>query len=554
MGHNFVGGNREQLYLLPPSVTDWLPGDHLAWFVIDVVDQLDLSRFERRYRADGRGGAAYDPALMVAVLIYAYCVGERSSRRIERRLIEDVAFRVVAANVTPDHATLARFRAGHEAAIEELFAQVLALCVAAGLVTVGVVALDGTKMEASASMQANRDADGLEKAMRRQAHRILEEAAAVDAAEDAEFGDRRGDELPPEWADRSKRLARLRAAKARLEEMTGDATSGEATQHTGDNEGECDVADNPDSPDGDVDGDVVSGCSRTRRSSGATARVNVTDPDSRLLKRRGGYCQGYNAQAAATENQVIVAAKLADGHDVQAFDEMVELTKRNLLAAGAGCPIEALVADAGYYSTHNASRDVGVPVLIATRSARHRTPDTDTDDRSDTDADRDGTDVDGDDDQVDPIEAAQRAEATLTARRAGVLQRVVDGELSINAAARELGLCWKTTRDLLARYQADGAAGIVRRRRANGEGPNPDTHAARDRRVKAEMDARLADPVGHARYKKRSQTIEPVFGQIKDPRGIRRFQRRGRTACESEWQLITATHNVLKLWRTAAAA
>jgi hypothetical protein len=293
----------------------------------------------------------------------------------------------------------------------------------------------------------------------------------------------------------------------------------------------------------------------------------VTDPDSRLLKRRGGFCQGYNAQASVTENQIIVAAKVGASHDVQEFVAMVELTKQNLAAAGAGCPIEALLADAGYYSTSNASHDAGVPVLIATRSGRHRdTPPagadadpepTDDGDGDDTDhTDRDGVDTDCDEvEPVDPVKAAERAEAQLTARRVRVLQRIVAGELSINAAARQLGLHWKTVRDLLVRYQRDGAAGVVRKRRANGEGPHPGRDPANtDRRVKAEMNARLADPLGQARYKKRSQTIEPVFGQIKDPRGIRRFQRRGQHACQSEWQLICATHNILKLWRASQTA
>ena len=141
---------------MPPSVADWLPEGHLAWFVLDVVAELDLSGFTADYRADGRGGAVYDPSAMLAVLLYAYCTGERSSRRIERRLVEDVAFRVLAANQSPDHATLARFRRRHQDAIAGVFGQVLGLCVAEGLVDAGVVAIDGTKIAANASAWANR--------------------------------------------------------------------------------------------------------------------------------------------------------------------------------------------------------------------------------------------------------------------------------------------------------------------------------------------------------------------------------------------------------------
>jgi transposase len=542
------------LYLMPPSVEEWLPGGHLAGFVVDVIGEVDLSGFVDGYRADGRGGAAYDPVLMAAVLVYAYCVGERSSRRIERRLVEDVAFRVVAANVTPDHATIARFRARHEDAIEGLFIEVLLLCRLAGLVQAGLVALDGTKMEASASMQANRDADGVERALRREVRRIMAEAAAVDAGEDAEFGDRRGDELPPELADRSQRLARLRAARAKLDAMAGGNGGGSGTdadQSSGGGAGEPSRGEGLPRPADDPG----SGPARGRRRPKAKARVNLTDPDSRLLKRRGGFCQGYNAQAVVNENQIIVAAKVVDGHDVEAFSEVVELAKHNLAAVGAGCPIEAVVADAGYYSTANATHDAGVPVLIATRAGRHRQPvanGTDTDNTDDAEPeDRADADDASDADVIDPVTAAETAEIELACGRAEVLQRVINGASSINAAARELGIDWKQARDLLVRFQADGVAGIRRKRRANGEGRSPAHKATRDQRARAAMNARLADPAGQARYKKRSQIVEPVFGQIKAPRGIRRFQRRGHNACHSEWMLIAATHNLLKLWRAA---
>ena len=163
MAVNVRCGDMDQLMLMPPSVRDWLPEDHLAFFVLDVVAELDLAEFFAAHRADGRGGSAYDPAMMLAVLLYAYCTGERSSRRVERRLIEDVAYRVLAANQQPDHATLARFRRRHQDAIASLFGQVLALCVKAGLVNAGVVAVDGTKIAANASFFANRKREALTK-------------------------------------------------------------------------------------------------------------------------------------------------------------------------------------------------------------------------------------------------------------------------------------------------------------------------------------------------------------------------------------------------------
>ena len=194
MAYNFLPAQRDQVYLMPPSLSEWLPGDHLAFFLLDVVGQLDLSGFYEHYRNDGLGHPAYEPSVMVSVLLYAYCVGERSSRRIERRCAEDVAFRVVSANQVPDHATIARFLKANEQALCALFCQVLALCHAAGLLKVGTVALDGTKMAANASAQANRT--------RQQVGAALAEAIATDEEEDARYGAARGDELPPSWPAR----------------------------------------------------------------------------------------------------------------------------------------------------------------------------------------------------------------------------------------------------------------------------------------------------------------------------------------------------------------
>jgi transposase len=210
MAQNFLSCDREQELLLPPSLREWLPEDHLAWFVLDAVEAMDLGPFYLAYRADGHGRAAHDPAMMVALLLYAYAVGERSSRGIERRCQEDIAFRVIAANQAPDHATVARFRVRHQDALAGLFGQVLALCARAGAIQVGVVAVDGTRMKADAADRANFSYEQL-------AREILAEADAVDAAEDAQFGDKRGDELPPELADRKTRKARLKEAKERLE-------------------------------------------------------------------------------------------------------------------------------------------------------------------------------------------------------------------------------------------------------------------------------------------------------------------------------------------------
>jgi transposase len=192
MAYNFLRGDRDQPFLLPPDLRDWLPAGHLAWFILDVVDQLDPAPFCRPYRDDGHGHPAYDPKTLLGVLLYAYCIGVRSSRQLERRCQEDIAFRVLAANQTPDHVTIARFRARHETALAGFLVESLKLCAAAGMVRVGTVALDGTKLAANAADKANRTHDKLEA----EVAEILRQAAAADQCEDRLFGDALGDELP----------------------------------------------------------------------------------------------------------------------------------------------------------------------------------------------------------------------------------------------------------------------------------------------------------------------------------------------------------------------
>jgi transposase len=210
MPQNFLECDREQAFLMPPDPREWLPEGHLAWFVLATVEEMDLAAFYASYRVDGWGRAAFEPKMMVALLLYAYASGQRSSRGIERRCVEDVAYRVIAAHQTPDHATVARFRVRHEASLADLFTEVLLLCKEAGLVTVGVIAIDGTKVHANASHHSNLDYEQL-------AREILKEAAEVDAAEDELFGDARGDELPPEFQFTGELRKRLREAKQRLD-------------------------------------------------------------------------------------------------------------------------------------------------------------------------------------------------------------------------------------------------------------------------------------------------------------------------------------------------
>jgi transposase len=209
MAYNCLRGDRDQPFLLPPDLRDWLPEGHLAWCILDVTDQVDLAPFYRAHRADGHGHPAYDPKTLLGVLLYAYATGVRSSRQLERRCHEDIAFRVLAANQAPDHVTIARFRVRHETALAGFLVESLKLCAAAGMVKVGTVALDGTKLAANAANTASRTLDKLE----REVAEILRQAAEADQRDDLEHGQARGDELPEALASKASRLARLRAGQ-----------------------------------------------------------------------------------------------------------------------------------------------------------------------------------------------------------------------------------------------------------------------------------------------------------------------------------------------------
>ena len=220
MPQNFIEADREQAFLLPPSLRDWLPEDHLAWFVIAAVDEIDLAAFYGAYRADGHSRAAYDPAVIVALVLYSFAIDERSARGIERHCRQDVAYRVICGNRVPDHATIARFLVRHESALADLFSSVLRLCDRAGLVASGIVAIDGTKFHANASRDANVDYDQI-------AREVIADAIAIDEAEDEIHGDARGDELPEELQSEAGRRAWL----ARELSRDRTATDSEEPEH-----------------------------------------------------------------------------------------------------------------------------------------------------------------------------------------------------------------------------------------------------------------------------------------------------------------------------------
>jgi transposase len=363
MAQNFLSCDRDQVLLLPPDLADWLPADHLARFVIETVDELDLSGVYAYYRADGHGRPAHDPAMMVALVLYNYAVGVTSSRAVERRCAEDVACRVISANRRPDHATIARFLIRHREALSELFLQVLALCQRAGMVVVGTIAVDSTKFAADASADQNRTYEGL----REEARRIIGQAIETDAREDELYGDRRGDELPAELADPRTRKARIRELleQARLEREQSDAERAAVVAR--DQEHLAKTGKHAGRPPKQ---DLTYGQRRQHNK-----KYNLTDPDSGVVRHRGMLMQGYNVHAAVGDGQVILATSVSGvSPDGGQLAPTVELARRNLARSQITDSIEQVLADSGYWQTkqvtamRQAGIDVLVPPLIRARS------------------------------------------------------------------------------------------------------------------------------------------------------------------------------------------
>jgi transposase len=346
MAQNFIACDRDQVLLLAPDLREWLPAGHLARFVIETVSELDLSGVYGYYRLDGRGHPAHEPTMMVALVLYAYAVGVTSSRAIERRCVEDVAFRVISANQQPDHATIARFLVRHREAISELFWGVLGLCRRAGMLRVGTIAVDSTKLAANASVHENRTFDGL----REEAERIIEEAIETDRREDELYGDKRGDELPPELADPRTRKARIRElleqARAEREQVEAERAALHERQ-----------AQREQTPRGQRrSGRPPVARPSSRQQTVLARRYNLTDPDSGIVRHRGMMMQGYNVHAAVADGQVIIATQISGiSPDGGQLEPMVDAADQAL--ARVGVPEAGLVlADTGYWDAAQIAR------------------------------------------------------------------------------------------------------------------------------------------------------------------------------------------------------
>lgn len=436
----------EQDFLLPPSLREWLPEDHLSYFVSDLIDQLDLSQIEQHYEGEERGYPPYHPRMMTKVLVYGYCVGVFSSRRLEKRLSEDIAFRVLAAGNEPDFRTISEFRRIHLKALEGLFVQVLQLALKLGAMKLGRVAIDGTKIKANASKHKAMSYERMlreEQRLREEVKQLLAEAEQTDKDEDKRYGrNRRGDALRAELGRREERLKRIAEAKKAL-----DARARAEAEQKDQNS--------------DKNGRPGAGSKRGRRAAAQPkpkAQHNFTDPESRIMKGPDGFVQAYNAQAAVEPAlQLIVGQALTQqANDKQQLIPMIERVREQ-----AGQKVQQVLADSGYCSEENLRKAAKkkVDLYVATGKQKHN----------------------------QPVPSSPRS-------------RIPKSATLVERMKRKL--------------MSKAAQGI---------------------------------------YARRKSIVEPVFGQIKQAQGFRQFLLRGVGKVRSEWALVCATHNMLKLYRACTA-
>lgn len=451
MARHFRAPERRQKALLPADMMEWLPEDDIVHLIVEAVGMMDLSKFEASYKLGRAGQAPFAPGMLLALLIYAYSQGVRSSRAIERLCHRDAGYRFIVCDNLPDHTVIARFRQRHSAEMKTVFLAVLRLCREAGLVRLGLIALDGTKVQANASLEANRTAASIEAEI----EKILAEAEATDVKEDSQPAAQQGAALPKALAWRTDRLTRLRKCKEKLERR---ATAAAARQQA------------------KIDAREAEEQATGKRKRGRKPKpidpsiepdtnANITDPDSGIMKTRRGWLQGYNGQIVVTTGQIIIAADLTTAaNDVQQLSPMLVQAQANVVAVADpdekdAVTLGAVVADAGYWSEANSATETEDCELIIATQKDHK----------------------------------QRA-----ALRSAPPPR---GRKPNNLTARE------------------------------------------------QMDRKLRTRRGRDLYRRRGASVEPVFGQMKDRQGARRFSMRGLERCRGEWNLHAAVHNVRKLHR-----
>jgi transposase len=445
--------NPNQLFLLPPDMKDWLPEDDLVYFIMDIIHSIDLGPIYQMYHSSKGGQPPYHPMMMVSLLLYAYCIGMPSSRKIEKATYHSIAFRVLTANQHPDHDTIADFRKRYLKTLAALFVEVLRLCQKAGLVKLGHISLDGTKVKANASKHKAMSYGNMEKKaaeLREEVARLLAEAEATDAKEDALYGKgNREDQLPKELRFKQSRLAKIEEAKKALE---AEALS-KAKAKQSDYEAKKKACDSK-------SGQRRRPPKPPSQKPDSKSQRNFTDPDSRIMPAGGSdhFIQGYNCQAAVDEKtQIIVASQITqEPNDKQQVQSVLAKIEENACAT----PTQ-LSADAGYFSEANCKtlEERSIDAYIATERQKH-------------------------------------------------------GKMS---------------------------------------SPRPRGRIPKNASIKDRMARKLRTLKGQCIYSKRKQIVEPVFGQIKEVRGFRRFSFRGLDNCSAEWDLICLTHNLLKLFRSGYA-
>ena len=451
MRKKFRAYNPNQIMLLPPILNEWLPENHLANFISDLVDQIDLSVIYNSYEKELRGYPPYHPAMMLKVLLYAYCTGVYSSRKIAKACEEVVAFRVLSANQFPDFRTLSEFRKRHLGAFKEMFLQVLHIAQKAGMLSLGHVSLDGSKIKANASKHKAMSYGRMkqeEQRLRQEIEELTLKAQQTDQQEDAQHGDKRGDEIPEELARRESRLAVIRHAMQALEQEAHEKAQMEQQQ-----EKQC--KDNEEPPTDS--GQKKRGRPRKDKPEPGVpndkAQRNFTDPESRIIPSKEGFVQAYNVQAVVDEDyQLIVATAVTQKtNDAGLLRTMVEEMVQN-----TGVTAHKLSCDAGYFAQDDVAwlQEKGIDPYIATGRQKHH--------------------------------------EILESPRGRIPKHY-------------------TTKQRMAR--------------------------------------KLKTKTGRAIYARRKVIVEPVFGQVKECRGFRRFSLRGLSKVQGEWSLVSLCHNLLKIFR-----
>lgn len=514
---------RDQEFLLPPNMAEWLPEDHLVWFVVDVVGQLDTSAFHQSRRIGGVGRAGYDPDMLLALLVYAYACGERSSRRIERLCLDHVAYRVLCAQDAPDHSTLARFRAAHDQAFVDLFAQVLRLCTEAGLVSVGVISVDGTKVAANASKSANRSHDWVREHARRIAEDVVSEAADVDAAEDAAQAAAGSDVQPPSGlSTRAGRAAAIKKAMAEIRRQDAAHAQDDAADAARQQDylQRVEAGETPTGP-------PPAGVDQVRLHRARLARdqrrladlADVAGPRAaeqrndirRIIKRsQAGLHRAQQQRTAGAEDRRGSAARIRAYKQARRAGPQVNLTdpQARLMTEGSGGGMVQ-----GYNSQIVSSDDhliLGVHVSQDANDTNCFTP---------------------------ALDAAARQTQSLGKTIGTVLADAgYFTEDNLTSAGPERLIAPGKNREILHEARHNPADGP----------PPPDLPPLEAMRHK------LRQPEHAELYKRRSATVEPVIAHLKDRIGLRRFSRRGLQAVEAELHLAAAVLNLTRLRQTTA--